>query len=76
MNKHLGYIVGTRRTIELATKDLAFQVAAARKAGASWGDVGKALGITRQAAWERFATHPERESGYREVPGQTSIDHD
>ena len=27
----------------------------ARGQGASWTDVGSALGISRQAAWERFA---------------------
>lgn len=30
-------------------------VALAREGGASWTDVGAALGISRQAAWERFA---------------------
>ena len=30
-------------------------VAAARERGASWADIGSALGISRQAAWERFA---------------------
>jgi len=30
-------------------------VATARKGGASWSDIGAALGISRQAAWERFA---------------------
>ena len=27
----------------------------ARDQGASWTDIGTALGISRQAAWERFA---------------------
>jgi hypothetical protein len=27
----------------------------ARKLGATWAQVGDALGITRQSAWERFA---------------------
>jgi len=31
------------------------QVIAARKAGASWEQVGEALGMTRQSAWEQFA---------------------
>lgn len=27
----------------------------ARGAGSSWADIGQALGMTRQAAWERFS---------------------
>lgn len=30
-------------------------VAIARRKGSSWTDIGAALGISRQAAWERFA---------------------
>jgi hypothetical protein len=29
-------------------------VAQARSEGCSWEDIGRALGISRQAAWERF----------------------
>ena len=31
-----------------------WMTAEARKRGASWADVGAALGMSRQAAWERF----------------------
>jgi hypothetical protein len=31
-------------------------VKAARGAGSTWDEIGQALGVTRQAAWERFAT--------------------
>jgi len=31
------------------------QVEALRKRGVSWGAIGGALGISRQAAWERFS---------------------
>ena len=31
------------------------QVAAARASGASWEQIGEALGMTRQSAWEYFA---------------------
>lgn len=27
----------------------------ARQQGASWDEIGKALGVSRQAAWERFS---------------------
>ena len=30
------------------------QIAAARDAGASWAEIGEALGVSRQAAWEYF----------------------
>jgi hypothetical protein len=32
------------------------QVVAARAAGASWQQIGDALGVTRQSAWESFTT--------------------
>ncbi len=31
-------------------------VKAARKQGLSWDVIGSALGVSRQAAWERFST--------------------
>ena len=31
------------------------QVAALRARGASWSEIARALGVSRQAAWERFA---------------------
>ncbi len=31
-------------------------VKAARKRGLSWEEIGSALGVSRQAAWERFST--------------------
>lgn len=30
------------------------KVLAARKAGASWTQIGEALGISKQSAWERY----------------------
>ena len=30
-------------------------VKAARKRGLSWDEIGSALGVSRQAAWERFS---------------------
>lgn len=30
------------------------KVGAARAAGASWAEIGKALGISKQSAWERY----------------------
>src|SRR5262245_23515664 len=31
------------------------QIDALRKRGVSWSDIGDALGVSRQAAWERFS---------------------
>jgi len=31
----------------------------ARSAGHSWTDIGAALGISRQSAWERFSSPPD-----------------
>lgn len=33
----------------------------ARRRGSSWADIGKALGMSRQSAWERFS-HDEHEA--------------
>ena len=35
---------------------LSVWVATARRLGATWAQVGDALGMTRQSAWERFAS--------------------
>jgi hypothetical protein len=40
--------------IDRAVTTLNSRVADARASGATWTDVAGALGITRQAAWERF----------------------
>ena len=37
-------------------RDLAAWVTRARTLGATWGQIGQALDITRQAAWERFSS--------------------
>lgn len=41
-----------------AQDNLRSAVDRARAGGLSWAGVGDALGITRQAAWERFSTAP------------------
>jgi hypothetical protein len=40
--------------VEAAEQELAKAVAAARKRGRSWGTIGMVLGISRQAAQQRF----------------------
>jgi hypothetical protein len=34
-------------------------VVKARDAGRSWTEIGEALGVTKQAAWERFSVPPD-----------------
>lgn len=43
-----------QRALEDAEQDLRNSVAAARAAGRSWAEVGRSLGVTRQAAQMRF----------------------
>jgi len=42
-------------TVEATRSVLQTQVDTLRKRGISWADIGAALGISRQAAWERFS---------------------
>ena len=42
--------------VDFAVEKLLYQsVQAARDAGFSWTDIGKAMGVSKQAAWERFS---------------------
>jgi hypothetical protein len=43
-------------------------VADARAAGASWAEVGAALGLTRQAAWSAYRTESEPEPDLQSGP--------
>lgn len=40
--------------INVLDTDRDAKVLAARKAGASWTQIGEALGISKQSAWERY----------------------
>ena len=42
-------------TVEAVRSVLQTQIDTLRKRGVTWNDIGKALGISRQAAWERFS---------------------
>lgn len=46
------------REYNRAGQRLAKTVAAAKAAGASWADIGRAVGISRQSAHERWADKP------------------
>lgn len=51
------------------------QVIAARSAGASWQQIGDALGVTRQSAWESF-TATAREALASNVDANSTLDED
>jgi biotin operon repressor len=42
-------------TVEATRTILQTQIDTLRKRGISWSNIGGALGISRQAAWERFS---------------------
>lgn len=50
--RDLARAVDAQREADVRIREL---VAAARANGRSWGDIGVALGVSRQAAHERFA---------------------
>ena len=51
------------------------QVIAARSAGASWQQIGDALGVTRQSAWESF-TAATRNALASKVDANSTLDED
>lgn len=52
--KELDNVAKALGELQAAQDKLRNRVRQAVAAGASWADVGDALGVTRQAAWERF----------------------
>ena len=49
-------ISGVTQSIKALDGILAEAVRLARKQGITWEEIGKALGVSRQSAWERFST--------------------
>ena len=47
---------GLARAVDKLQRHL---VTKARDAGRTWTEIGEALGVTRQSAWERFSTPPD-----------------
>jgi hypothetical protein len=56
------------RTAEQVDEFLLEWVELARSRKLSWAEIGKAMGVSRQAAWERFA---QRVEGLRSSPSTT-----
>ncbi|NNG38222.1 hypothetical protein HJ588_02905 [Flexivirga sp. ID2601S] len=51
---HFRRIVAAAEGVEAAERELREAVATARAAGDSWTVIGAALGVTKQAAYQRF----------------------
>ncbi|WP_191499076.1 hypothetical protein [Mycobacterium simulans] len=51
---HMRRIIAAKEAVETAESELRAAVEAAREAGDTWAAIGVALGITRQAAFQRF----------------------
>jgi hypothetical protein len=51
----LATLVPASATLDAAAEILHQHVAELRRRGVSWARIGAALGVSRQAAWERFA---------------------
>ena len=47
---------GLARAVDKLQRQLVQQ---ARRSGQSWSAIGEALGVSRQAAWERFSSPPD-----------------
>jgi DNA invertase Pin-like site-specific DNA recombinase len=47
---------GLARAVDKLQRQLVRQ---AREGGQSWTEIGEALGVSRQAAWERFSNPPD-----------------
>lgn len=73
---HLDLVVITRRAHEETNKLLLAAVSSARAAGWSWEAIGTALGMSRQAAQQRFGRRPTVIPGtaeHRQLVGLTAF---
>lgn len=56
----LELLAAVRQQLTLTERKLGEYVTYARRSGASWEAIGRALGVSRQAAWKAYATLEER----------------
>jgi hypothetical protein len=73
---HLDLVLLTRRAHEETNRLLHAAVASARGAGSSWETIGSALGMSRQAAQQRFGRGPVPAPGsaeHRQLVGLTAF---
>lgn len=52
-----------QRAIARVERELFDRVVRIRREGYSYAEIGKALGVTRQAAWERFHVYVDEQLG-------------
>ncbi|MEZ0579268.1 hypothetical protein [Nocardioides sp. MH1] len=63
MEDLLELLVELEAQVGASMKDLRTCVALLRRRRATWREIGGALNVSRQAAWQRFHDVPNRESG-------------
>ncbi len=61
---HFRRIIAATEQLDAAERELRDAVAAARQAGDPWSAIGAALGVSKQAAAQRFGQRPDQ--GIRE----------
>jgi hypothetical protein len=61
----LGAVVEVRRGLDAVERDA---VATAREKGATWDDIAAAIGVTRQAAYQKYRNHSGEASSRRGRP--------
>jgi len=66
---YLRLVAATRAAAEETSRLLRESVDGARHAGHSWDTVGRVLGVSRQAAQQRFGTAPTVRGGAAAAPG-------
>ena len=58
-DKLLSLVAGVEPLVKDVNAYQAFSVTLLRERGVSWAQIGQTLGVSRQAAWKRFAQGPE-----------------
>lgn len=59
-NEFLDWIARTCEIAAAADRLLALEIDLARRSGLTWDSVADVLGVSRQSAWERYATSKRR----------------
>ena len=70
----IGRLQAARRLREAAEELEAAQVDAARKAGATWNEIGACYGLTKQGAQQRFRAARKQAKAAPAAPGTTKAE--